>query len=197
LKPNLEAQMEAVGESRYDEFVEATVRFHGYPAPGVLLGCYMVTAAQRQLPQGILYDAVCETAWCLPDAVQMLTPCTAGNGWLRILPLGRFALSLYDKYSGEGIRVFLDAGKVNQWPDVADWHLKRKPKPQQNPQRIRDQIRAAGERMFTMAPIKIRSDFLVKRSKGPIRICPLCQEAYPQRHGEICRCCQGDSPYEG
>ena len=180
---------------RFDEFVEATTRFHGYPAPGVLIGCYMVEAARRRLPADTLYDALSETTWCLPDAVQMLTPCTIGNGWLRILDLGLYALSLYDKYTGEGIRAILDPRKLLQWEDVADWFLKRKTKPEQNSERIREQIRTAGDRMIRIAPVTVRADFLIKRSKGPIRLCPSCREAYPQRHGETCRSCRGDSPY--
>ncbi|MFZ0243562.1 MAG: formylmethanofuran dehydrogenase subunit E family protein [Desulfobacterales bacterium] len=180
---------------RFDAFVEATTRFHGYPAPGVLIGCYMVEAAQRRLPAETLYDALCETAWCLPDAVQMLTPCTIGNGWLRILDYGLFALSLYDKYTGEGVRVYLDPAKLRQWADVADWFLKRKSKPEQNSRRVREQIRAAADRMVSVAPVTVRAEFLIKRSKGPIRLCPACHEAYPQQHGDVCRRCQGDSPY--
>lgn len=181
--------------ARFDAFVRAVKRFHGYPAPGVLLGCYMVEAAQRRIPEGVLYDAVCETVWCLPDAVQMLTPCTVGNGWLRTLNLGLFALSLYDKYTGEGVRVYLDARKLVQWEDVADWLLKRKPKHEQNSERIREQIRAAGDYMYSVATVTIAPEFLIKRSKGPIRICPRCHEAYPERHGELCRRCGGDAPY--
>lgn len=180
----------------FETFSQAATRFHGYAAPGVLLGCYMVAAAKRQIPDGVLYDAVCETSWCLPDAVQMLTPCTVGNGWLRVLNLGRYALSLYNKYTGEGARVYLDPGKLAQWDDVADWLLKRKPKPEQNSERIREQIRAAGDRMYSMEMVTIRPDFLIKRSKGAIRICPICHEAYPERHGDVCRSCREDSPYQ-
>ena len=62
--------------------------------------------------RGCLFDAICETRNCLPDAVQLLTPCTIGNGWLKVVNVGRFALTLYDKYQGEGVRVYLDPAKV-------------------------------------------------------------------------------------
>lgn len=192
----IDAAAKTGSASRFETFVKAAARFHGYPAPGVLIGCYMVAAAQQRIPEDTLYDAVCETTWCLPDALQMLTPCTIGNGWLRVLDLGLFALSLYDKYTGEGVRVYLDPSKLVQWEDVADWYLKRKPKPEQNSERIREQIREAGDRMYSTAAVTVRSDFLIKRSKGPIRVCPLCGEAYPQRHGRVCRRCGGKSPYQ-
>jgi formylmethanofuran dehydrogenase subunit E len=180
----------------YDEFAEAVARFHGYPAPGVLLGFHMVEAAKQLLPEGILYDAICETSWCLPDAIQMLTPCTVGNGWLRILYFGLYALSLFDKYTGQGVRVYLDTQKLTQWQDVADWYLKRKPKHGQRSDRIREQIRSEGHRMFSLQPVQVRPDHLLKQSKGQIRMCPVCGEAYPAKHGDTCRLCRGDSPYE-
>jgi formylmethanofuran dehydrogenase subunit E len=189
-------RVETNSAARFETFVKATTRFHGYPAPGVLLGCYMVEAAKRCIAEGVLYDAVCETVWCLPDAVQMLTPCTVGNGWLRVLDLGLYALSLYDKHAGRGVRAYLDSRKLTQWEDVADWYLKRKPKPEQSSERIREQIREAGDRMVSVEPVRVRADFLIKRSKGPIRVCPLCHEAYPELYGEVCRRCRGDSPYQ-
>lgn len=70
--------------------------FHGNPAPGLIIGGYMVDAARSMLPEGILFDAVVETKKCLPHAVQILTPPSYGNGWMRVVNLGRYALSLYD-----------------------------------------------------------------------------------------------------
>ena len=91
-----------------DEFLKLTESFHGYPAPGVLIGAKMVDIAMNRMPTGVLFDAVCESSKCLPDAVQLLTPCTLGNGWLRVVPLGRYALTLFDKRSGQGIRVYVN-----------------------------------------------------------------------------------------
>jgi len=185
------------GDFSFDDMLNAVERFHGYAAPGVLIGCYMVAAAKSRLPQDVLYDAICETGWCLPDASQLMTPCTTGNGWLRIVNLGLYALTLYEKATGKGFRVYLDAQKLAPWPDVSDWYLKRKPKREQDSEAIRRQIREAGDRMYQVTAVEVRAEFLNKRSKGAIRICPLCQESYPEKHGEICRKCQGQSPYEG
>lgn len=62
-----------------------------------MIGGIMADFAMQQLPSNTLFDAISETTYCLPDAVQLLTPCTTGNGWLRVFNLGRYALSLYDK----------------------------------------------------------------------------------------------------
>lgn len=87
-----------------ETYVRMVTSFHGQPAPGLLVGGRMVDLAVRRLPGGILFDAVCETRNCLPDAIQLLTPCTICNGWLRVLDWGRYALTLFDKSNGEGVR---------------------------------------------------------------------------------------------
>ena len=99
-----------------DEFLKLTESFHGYPAPGVLVGAKMVDMAMQRLPAGALFDAVCETAKCLPDAVQLLTPCTWGNGWLKVVPLDRYAVTLFDKGSLHGVRVHVDPARLGALP---------------------------------------------------------------------------------
>ena len=183
------------GEEIFDEFFEAAQHFHGYPAPGVILGCYMVEMAKACIPDDILFEAISETSWCLPDAVQLRTPCTIGNGWMKIFNFGLYAVSLYDKFTGEGVRVFIDGRKIGAIDEIANWLLKLKPKAEQNSERLRQQIRDSHHLICSRETIKVGPEHLIKRSKGPIAICPLCREAYPSKHGEICRQCQGDSPY--
>ena len=62
-----------LGQWTHEAFVEQARAFHGYPAPGLIIGGYMVELAKRHMPEGVLYDAISETAHCLPDAVQLLT----------------------------------------------------------------------------------------------------------------------------
>ena len=107
-----------IGPYTHEEFMEEARKFHGYPAPGLIIGGYMVELARSHMPHGVLYDAISETTYCLPDAIQLLTPCTAGNGWLRILNLGLYAMSLYDKRNGRGVRVRLDVDKLDPYPAV-------------------------------------------------------------------------------
>ncbi|MGA9756040.1 MAG: FmdE family protein [Desulfobaccales bacterium] len=184
-----------IGTYSFDEFLELVKSFHGYIAPGVVIGGIMVDAARRRLPPEVLFDAVCETRNCLPDAVQLLTLCTTGNGWLKVVNLGRFALTLYDKYQGEGVRVFLDPAKTADWPEIHAWYLKLTPKKDQDSGRLLEQIRQAGPEILGWQRVRIRPQFLGKRSRGRIVLCPLCREAYPAQDGGICRGCQGDSPY--
>ena len=130
-----------------------------------------------------------------PDAVQLLTPCTIGNGWLKVVNVGRFALALYDKYEGKGVRVFLDPVKVADWPEINSWYLKLKPKKEQDSGRLLEEIRNAGPEILGWQRVMIRPQFLGKRHRGRIVICPLCREAYPAQDGGICRACQGEPLY--
>jgi|GEM_PF-6830 len=180
----------------WDDALERIREFHGHTAPGLVVGVKMVSLAMRHAPPDTLFDVVCETESCLPDAVQMLTPCTIGNGWLKILDLGRYALSLYDKYTGDGVRVFLDPEKLAMWPEFHGWFYKKKPKKEQDFERLIQEIRRAGDAVLTHHPVRVRLSRVEKTSKGAIGTCPVCQEAYPVKHGGICRGCSGGTPYE-
>ncbi|WP_081859170.1 FmdE family protein [Desulfohalovibrio reitneri] len=185
-----------IGPHTFAEFIEEARRFHGYPAPGLIIGGIMVQAARRRLPEGVLFDAISEASSCLPDAVQILTPCTAGNGWLRVIDLGRYALTLFNKHTGEGVRVALDPEKLQDWPEFRDWFFKAKSKPEQDVDRLREEMRLAGESVLRIEPAQVKPEHVGKTSKGPIRACPLCGEAYPERTGRICLGCQGRAPVE-
>jgi len=178
-----------------ENYLHLVQSFHGYKAPGVVIGGFMVNLAKRNLPEGTLFNAICETTVCLPDAIQLLTPCTIGNGWVKIINLGRFALSLYDKDQGNGFRVFLDPKKIEAWSEIKNWFFKLKPKADQNMELLMAQIRQAGETLCGIHPIRVRPELLKKEKRGEIMECPCCQEAYPARDGEVCRGCQGQSPY--
>jgi formylmethanofuran dehydrogenase subunit E len=178
-----------------EEYLRLVQSFHGHVAPGVVIGGFMVHLASARIPEGVLFDAICETPVCLPDAIQLLTPCTVGNGWVKIINLGRFALSLYDKDQGDGFRVFLDPRKLDDWSEIKTWFLKLKPKAEQNMELLMAQIKEAGEALCGIHPVRIRSELLKKQKRGEIAVCPGCQEAYPSRDGKVCRGCQGELPY--
>lgn len=188
--------IERVGPYTWEEFVERVRAFHGYAAPGVLIGGVMVDMAREQIPKGVLFNAICETPSCLPDAVQLLTPCTVGNGWLRVVNLGRHAVSLYHKYEGNGVRVYLDPSKLESWDEIRAWYLKLKTKREQSEARIRDEIRRAGRSIYTLRPVLVKRGDRARSSKGSIGICSSCGEAYPTKDGAVCLGCQGQAPYE-
>ena len=185
-----------IGTYSYEEYLHLVESFHGSLAPGLIIGGFMVDLALKHLPEGEFFDAVCETPACLPDAVQILTPCTIGNGWLTVLNLGRFAVTFYEKYGGAGVRVYLDAKKLEDWPEVRDWYLKRRKKQNQNAERLMAQIKETGHALLSLQRVHIETEKIRRKNKGSIGICPRCGEAYPLKDGESCRNCQGETPYK-
>ncbi len=179
----------------YEEYLHLVKSFHGTLAPGLLIGGFIVDLAMKNLPEGELFDAVCETPVCLPDAVQILTPCTIGNGWLSIINFGRFAVTLYEKYSGKGVRVYLDTKKLDVWPEVRDWYLKKKKKNEQDSDLLLAQIKEAGHQLLSVQMVQVEPEKVRRKKMGPVGICPDCGEAYPSKHGEKCLNCQGETPY--
>lgn len=180
----------------YEKFVEMVKKFHGYAAPGVIIGGFMVDLAYRSLSEEGLFDALCETPKCLPDAVQILTPCTIGNGWLTVVNVGRFALTLYDKRTGEGVRVFVDPQRLENWPEIKAWFLKLTPKGEQDEKRLQEEIEKAQGSIMSIRRVKVARRILKKSPRGGFAICPRCGEAYPAADGPVCLGCADDSLYE-
>ena len=151
--------------SSYEEYLKELERFHGKKAPGGVLALHMVSLARELLPEGILMDVICETRKCLADAIQLLTPCTVGNHWLKIVDTGRFAGVFYDKQTGEGVRISLSMERLEDWPRVREWYLKLIPKHEQSLEAILDQINEAGQSLFRLkseiwplVPMEIRAE---------------------------------------
>ncbi|MHB8173416.1 MAG: FmdE family protein [Nitrospirota bacterium] len=184
-----------IGKFSFDEFCEVVREFHGSPAPGVLIGGYMVDMACGELPKGVLFEALCETGPCLPDAVQLLTPCTLGNGRIHVMHVGRYALTLYDKVTGEGARVFVDAQRLAAWPETQAWFLKLKPKAQQDSARLMAEIQDVGTALLGVRRVVVDISRIRREKVGPVRLCPECGEAYPSSDGELCGGCIGRLPY--
>jgi formylmethanofuran dehydrogenase subunit E len=185
-----------IGSYTFQEFKDKAADFHGYPAPGLLIGGYMVEMAKAALPPNILFEAVVESKKCLPDAVQLLTLCSIGNGWMKIINLGRYAVSLFDKYTGEGVRVSVDLDKLKAWPEIQGWFLKLVPKKDQDTEKLFHEIETAGDSILRLEKVTVQKRLLGHGHMARIEACPVCHEAYPTSDGAICRGCQGEAPYE-
>lgn len=190
----------AIGEYGFEEFCEIVARFHGAAAPGVVLGGYLVDAARGGLPEGTLFEAVCETRVCLADAIQLLTPCTTGNGRLKVIHVGRFALALYDKFTGEGVRAFVDVRKLDAWPEYRSWFLRLKPKAEQDSERLLAEIRDAGRTVMGVEAVKVDLSRVKKGKLDRSKLCAACGESFrpeaslPARETR-CGGCRGELPY--
>jgi len=186
-----------IGPYSFEEYLRKVESFHGSIAPGMIAGGIMVDLALRHLPEGEFFDVLCETAHCLPDAVQLLTPCTIGNGWLKIVNLTRFACTVYNKYNGEGTRAFLDSEKITKWEEISCWFFAEKPKSEQNLDRLMQEFRKGGDGICSIGKVRVASCFVTgqEKEKKTVRICPGCHEAFKSNRGEYCPACKGENPY--
>ena len=179
-----------------DEYLASVNKFHGNPAPGLLIGGFMVDLAMRERPEGEFFDVLCETSVCLPDAVQLLTPCTYGNGWLKVVDVGRFALTVFEKNSGRGVRVHLDASRLDGYPEIKAWFFRLKRKEEQDQEKLLGEILEAGERILATSVVQVDAKHVGKKKGGPTALCPKCGEAYPVKTGAACLACQGEVLYK-
>jgi formylmethanofuran dehydrogenase subunit E len=187
--------MDRICRYTIDQYIDKLTEFHGNLAPGLLVGGFMVDAAIKEMPPCEFFDVISETIQCLPDAVQMLTPCTVGNGWLKIVNTGRFAITLYDKRSGQGVRVSMDASKLDRYPEIKNWFMRLVSKHEQDKDALIKEIRAAGYGIFSIHPVMVSPALRDKRAAPAITLCESCGEAYPQNGHALCLACQGMNIY--
>jgi len=171
-----------------EQYMKMIEDFHGSSAPGLLIGGFMVDLALKNKPECEFYDCICETATCLPDAIQLLTPCTFGNGWLKVINAGRFALTVFDKYNGNGVRVNLSVSKLENFPEIKNWFLKLKKKQEQDKDLLFREIIAAGASILDIKEVKVSPDFIGKKKGSKISLCSQCGEAYPVRERDNGKC---------
>jgi len=113
---------------------------------------------------------------------------------MKVLDWDKFALSLYDKKTLDGVRVWLDLEKTRSYPHIYDWYMRLIPKKSVDHDMLRESIITAGRSMLSRAPVHI-TQFYGKKEKGEIAVCSGCGEAYPRRQGERCLACQGNGYY--
>ena len=135
----------------------------------------MVELALHSLGRTKSYHALCETERALPDAVQILTPCTTGKGRLHVLSLGRFALTLFRPQNGKGVRIHLDLAKTAAWPHIRRWALQPMEGGEKELVRLEHEIRKAGISILSAAPVQMRAVFFMdKELSGPMTACISC-----------------------
>lgn len=113
---------EAKPEERLRYLLHKAKNFHGHVCPFLALGIKMSDIAMKKigiksenissLGEDIL--AIVETNNCIADGVQIATGCTLGNNSLIYFDLGKNAVTLTKRSNWEGVRVYIDAEKLNQ-----------------------------------------------------------------------------------
>lgn len=180
------------------DYIKMIEDFHGNLAPGLIIGGFMVGLAVKNKPDCEFYDVICETATCLPDAIQLLTPCTYGNGWMKVVNVGRFALTLFDKYSGRGIRVSISAEKLNNYTEIRNWFFKLKRKDEQDKDLLIKEIIEAGTGILDTKKVIVSPELIGKKKGKKIYICDGCGEAFPSGNvtAVLCPACEGTVIYQ-
>jgi formylmethanofuran dehydrogenase subunit E len=175
--------------------------FHTYPAPGVLIGAFMVDYAMELL--GVNSDkklyGVCETPKCLPDALQVLAHCTIGNNRLTIAPIGKFAITLNAPSEDEtthAVRVYVDLEKLKKYPVIDTWYA-NSPAYDKHTMKgaLQDEIFRAGRTILSFEQVRVT----VKRKKKWASVtCPGCGETVPDYliEGDHCGACGSMKYYE-
>jgi len=171
------------------DYFEQCRDFHGFMGPGLVLGGMMVDWALEAMEPSQIFNAVVETRKCLPDAVQILTKCSIGNGWLKILDWGKLAITIYDINTLMGARVHLDYEKVARYPLVKAWALKEKLKTENPLEPLIEEMIKGGRGMLTCRKGLIGSipEKLVPYDQP--RLCSNCGEAFRYGSDNICQGC--------
>ena len=202
-KPDaLKASMERGGVSpALRQEVLQLAEFHTYPAPGVLIGAFMVDYAMALLgaAKGRKLYGVCETPKGLPDALQGLAHITTGNNRLRIVPIGKFAITMNlpsEDVTAEAVRVYVDLEKLKNYPTVDIWYAnipafdKKTMKGQ-----LFDEIFRAGRNILSFERVRVT---VKKKEKWSSVTCPCCGETIPDylMEGDRCGACGSMKYYE-
>lgn len=186
--------MKICGRSE-ENFLKEIEKFHGWKAPGIVMGGFMVDLAMELVGQGVEADAISETFHCLPDAIQLFTPCTVGNGWMKILDWDKFALTLYDRKTLNGFRVWLDLNKTRVYPNLYKWYMRLVPKKELPLELLHESIFEAGRSIYSSKPVTVVR-YYERRKKAATDICSGCGESYPTSQGSQCLSCRDERYYE-
>jgi formylmethanofuran dehydrogenase subunit E len=179
----LNARMEIHGvDPRVTEYLNRCIAFHTFPAPGLLIGAFMVDYALELL--GARTDeklyAVCETHKCAPDALQVIAHATYGNNRLRIVNVGKFAITINRASAGDssdGVRVYVDPKKLSRYPTIHTWFTNSPDfnKKTMNNQ-LFDEIFSAGRAILSSERVIVKVE---GKQKWKAVTCPKCGEMVP------------------
>lgn len=199
-----------MNDQKFREQVEKVYNFRSKSpirAPGIPIGVAMVNLAFEKLGKVDKLGAIAEVKACLSDAIQALTGCTVGNKYLIIYnEIGRYALTLFDRKSGDGIRVFVDLNKIDAetMPETFKFFRRQRPPEVQYDMKARaesakeivNELTAADWQILSWE--KIRVNNYRKEKILPARICKKCGESFLSNEDEdskLCLVCSGKLAY--
>jgi formylmethanofuran dehydrogenase subunit E len=182
-------------------YIRECVKFHGFPAAGLLISIFMVDLALEKLEMSRdekMY-AVSETPKCAPDALQVITHCTVGNHGLRIINTGRFAITINKQTheaKAEGVRVYIDATKARNYPILFAWYTNDpKYKERVDAPMLLTEILNAGTNILSWEYVEVH---VPKKEKWSSVMCSCCGELVPEHtiQNGLCQACNKNSYYD-
>ncbi len=196
-----------LSDAEFERITEEIFRFHTKRAPGIPIAVAMVDLARELLgPVKGRLNVIAESQACLSDVVQVMTGCTIGNRYLKILKdLGRYALTMFDRETGVGVRVYVDFRKIDpsRTPELHKFFLRERGEAVERG----GEAREASGRLIMAEFASIKRDLfgsqrvrVLQTGKPPMlpaRVCPSCHESFLQRdsqHGQ-CDVCSGLTRY--
>ncbi|ODS35938.1 MAG: hypothetical protein A7316_10540 [Candidatus Altiarchaeales archaeon WOR_SM1_86-2] len=177
--------------------VEKAADFHGDCPPGIPIGVYMVDYALELLGDYKKLKCVAETPRCLTNAVQVMTSCTLGNPYFKLIDYGKYAFTLYDRETGEGVRVYLDVKKLDRenYPLVSAWFLRDKsPMSKLDKKKVTQEfLTKAGRDILSYQKVKV--NLPPKDKLYHSKLCKVCGESFISKDDEVCAACDGRGYY--
>ncbi|MCD1295040.1 formylmethanofuran dehydrogenase [Methanocella sp. CWC-04] len=184
---------------RAGQFIDKAVQYHGFPAPGVILGAYMIDLALEKLdtgPDEKLF-AIAETSKCLSDSIGIITGCTPGSSKFLLFDTGRLSLAI-GKDDGTGIakcvRAFVAHEKTEGYPALMTWYYNEPDSKNDLPALLEDILKAGRSILlweYVNAPIP------PKDQDWKPAFCIKCGEMIPDKKLEngLCKACATGSCY--
>ena len=198
--------MPKLNDEEFLQLVEKVFAFHTKRAPGIAVAVEMVNQAKERLGDVPKLCAIAETRACLPDSIQYLLGCTIGNGELKVLePIGRFALTLYNRKDGKGVRIYVDQNKIDKekYSELYKFFIRQRSEEVRNfgPERKVSNARVVQEFIDSGRNIFTLEDVIVTNTEKPpildCAICEKCGESFTQRTPDekLCQYCSEELAY--
>lgn len=193
----LEKKHDVCGRVR--RFIDDSVRYHGFPAPGIILGAYMADLALEKLgaEPGDRLFAVAETAKCVSDSIGVITGCTPGSSKFLLFNTGRISLAI-GRDDGSGIarcvRAYVAHERTKGYPALRAWYF-NEPEAKGNLPALLEDILVAGRDILGWERVDV--PIPPKDDSWKQAICASCGEMVPDKMlvGDKCRACSDESCY--
>jgi formylmethanofuran dehydrogenase subunit E len=175
-------------------------------APGIPIGVEMVNIALEKLGDVKKLGAIAEVGACLSDSIQATTGCTVGNKYLKIYDdIGRYALVLYDRKTGRGVRVYVDLKKIDpeKMPETHKFFLRQRAPEVKTDMKLRaesakiifDEFLACQRDIFGWQKVMVKD--YSKPEILPVKVCEVCEESYicDDEDSRLCKVCAKEQEY--